>query len=134
MKKTTRWRPDTCGCVLEYDWDDEAPFDPVTNWTAVKSCDAHAGTEHLEQTTVLKENQHKNRIVNELVSEFPQLRRKRFNMETGEVEEEMDPNKLRWSFNDQRELVVSLPTLPEPAKASLKAALEAAHKGKVRIE
>ena len=23
--KTTRWSPDTCGCVLEYDWDDAVP-------------------------------------------------------------------------------------------------------------
>ena len=23
--KTTRWSPDTCGCVLEYSWDDALP-------------------------------------------------------------------------------------------------------------
>jgi hypothetical protein len=28
--KTTRWSPDTCGCSIDYQWDDSLPNDQIT--------------------------------------------------------------------------------------------------------
>ena len=28
--KTTRWSPDTCGCSIDYQWDDSLPQDQIT--------------------------------------------------------------------------------------------------------
>lgn len=43
MIKTTRWSPDTCGCVIDYQWDDAVPEDARVH-TAVATptaCAAH---------------------------------------------------------------------------------------------
>ena len=46
MIRTTRWSPDTCGCILEYSWDD-AQAENVrvhTPSSIVKACPAHLAT------------------------------------------------------------------------------------------
>jgi hypothetical protein len=64
MINTTRWSPDTCGCVLEYSWDTESP--PATRIHTAhivhQACPFHAAADkdaHLAAVTT--ENQHKNR-------------------------------------------------------------------------
>ena len=41
--KTTRWNPDTCGCVIEYQWDDTVPQDQRvhTPVNIVSQCNVH---------------------------------------------------------------------------------------------
>jgi hypothetical protein len=41
--KTTRWRPDTCDCIVEYTWDDSLPLDQVTHTldTVTRKCTYH---------------------------------------------------------------------------------------------
>lgn len=66
MIHTTRWSPDTCGCVLDYTWDDEVPSDRRVHafGEAVRTC-----VEHMLLTgkplydTVFAENQRKNRVL-----------------------------------------------------------------------
>lgn len=39
MLKTTTWRPSTCGCVLEYEWDTELSEDKRTHkFVKVQHC------------------------------------------------------------------------------------------------
>lgn len=47
MIRTTRWSPDTCGCVLEYSWDDSQPQDSRDHSfaRAVRICEAHASSD-----------------------------------------------------------------------------------------
>lgn len=43
MRKTTRWHPDSCGCVIDYSWDgDAAAADIVLRAEAITPCAAHA--------------------------------------------------------------------------------------------
>lgn len=63
--RTTRWKPDTCGCILEYDWDETLPDDQRVHILArVAACADHLGeTDQDVFDHVLKENQTKNRII-----------------------------------------------------------------------
>jgi hypothetical protein len=64
----TRWSPDTCGCVIEYD-------DQVRVTAVVKKCTKHAGTKddatHLE--TVLAHNRRKNAALDAITSHIKGL-------------------------------------------------------------
>src|SRR4030095_8644469 len=61
---TTRWSPDTCECVLEYDWDSTVTEDnrvhTLSNYVSV--CPAHQGlADHQARwNTILEENPRKN--------------------------------------------------------------------------
>lgn len=61
--KVTRWSPDTCGCVVEYEWDDTVPAkNRVRKFKAcVRKCPRHA---HLDDEAVYnaitEENSRKN--------------------------------------------------------------------------
>lgn len=73
----TRWSPDTCECVLEYDWDPAAGEDDRvhTHHASVRTCPAHdgiGGPEHLN--VVLRENQSKNRVEAHALELIPRLR------------------------------------------------------------
>lgn len=71
--KTTQWSPDTCGCVFEYEWDDELNEDNRTHnfKQVVKECTSHA---HLQGNSKrdmydssLEENRRKNGTIQELI-------------------------------------------------------------------
>tara|TARA_R110000868_G_scaffold369003_2_gene632235 strand:+ start:741 stop:1175 length:435 start_codon:yes stop_codon:yes gene_type:complete len=87
MINTTSWQPDTCGCVLYYEWNDAlppasrvtTPVDQVTLAdgtvkTTVK-CAAHqaAATTTALHTMVRGENQGKNRALNAALQSLPRL-------------------------------------------------------------
>jgi hypothetical protein len=61
--QTTEWRPDTCGCVLYYQWDDTAPQDTRVH-APVDSikCTFHANqaTHSAAFNSVIDENTRKN--------------------------------------------------------------------------
>lgn len=62
--KTTRWSPDTCGCIVEYDWDDAVSQEQRSHLFrgTVNACLVHAalaGEAHYN--TVAVENRTKNR-------------------------------------------------------------------------
>ena len=61
--KTTRWSPDTCGCVLEYTWDDTQPESTrIHNFSrAVNKCPAHSSQTDIDcYSIVMDENPRKN--------------------------------------------------------------------------
>lgn len=48
-KHLTRWRPDTCGCVIEYEWDsDDAEETRVHTPVKIDACPDHPATGDLE--------------------------------------------------------------------------------------
>lgn len=75
--QTTTWHPDTCGCVLEYTWDDALPAeDRVHEGTrCVGCCPAHEGKTPGEAdpkghyAAITAENQHKNRTYGQLLAD-----------------------------------------------------------------
>ena len=64
MKKTTRWSPDTCDCIIDFEWDTEDPNAQHTTKSIVKACSFHKGMAAAEHhSVVLSENQMKNKAV-----------------------------------------------------------------------
>ena len=75
---TTRWSPDTCGCVVEYEWDDALPEEERvhTAGNIVNRCPAHSANHFSDNTdhysTVLEENQRKNITIAEAMDLHPE--------------------------------------------------------------
>ena len=42
-KCITRWSPDTCGCVVEFEWDNEVPVEQRTHkhYATLAQCEFH---------------------------------------------------------------------------------------------
>lgn len=123
MKRVTRWSPDTCGCVLEYEWDDSQDENTRTHSfkRIIKACPEHAalaGKPHYDQ--VLLENTRKNIAFDEIQKAHPQV----------------TLDNYLWFFDKDRVLQVSLMgvDLPEAAKRGLQTALDARFgAGKVKV-
>lgn len=74
--QTTRWKPDTCDCVIEYDWDDSMESDKREH--ALKSINKCAFHNKLDDITafetVMPENVLKNNAVIEVLASLPVLK------------------------------------------------------------
>jgi hypothetical protein len=99
MKQITRWGPDTCECVIEYEWDDAVPDSQRTHTISkiVSKCSAHSklsdGETHF--LNVLDENTTKNKAFEIVKSKAPTL----------------DPDNFKYSFDKDRKLVVDVANL-----------------------
>lgn len=96
MTKNT-WRPDTCGCVLEFEFDADEPEETRvhTPTKVVKACQHHpdgAGPE-AHHAAVLAENQLKNRALNEVLAQIPDELKK----------------DVSWSLDAERKVIISVP-------------------------
>lgn len=62
MRQITRWAPDTCTCVIQYEWDDATnPDDQVhTVYNILSACPLHTGTPDEIFQACLATNQAKN--------------------------------------------------------------------------
>lgn len=125
MKHITRWRPDTCACVLELEWDDEHPEDAREHRPVkIERCAAHehrgCSNEHVFGV-VHAENRHKNRTHTLL-------------LEAGGAEHvDTLPNGVKrlkheahFTFDAERALRVTFPNAPEHLKPTLDKAAKAA--------
>ena len=85
MKQVTCWSPDTCSCILEYEWDDALEGDARTHSfkKAIQLCEHHkalaAGNAY---NAVLSENTRKNQAFG--------LAKK--------VKPNLEPSSYTWSF------------------------------------
>lgn len=64
MKRITQWRPDTCSCIIDYEWDDLEPQETRQHIISAvhQKCEAHADLDPGEVFSVVTdENQMKNR-------------------------------------------------------------------------
>jgi hypothetical protein len=72
---TTRWSPDTCQCILEYEWDDSVPENQRTHTpaTVVKKCTGHQPLPDINSVfnTLLDENPRKNKALAEILANAP---------------------------------------------------------------
>lgn len=123
MKQITRWSPDTCECVIDYEWDDSQDENTRTHSfkRTIRACPEHkalAGKPHYDQ--VLSENTRKNITFDVIQKAHPQV----------------TPDNYLWFFDKDRVLQVSLVgvDLPEAAKKGLQTALDARFgEGKVKV-
>jgi len=107
MIKTTRWRPDTCDCVIEYEWDtDVASEDRVHTFKAAPNI----GAEHAALSGVA-------------LYDAVQSENRRKNVAQGIVQA-IDVNLTyevyQWAFDTNRVLEVSfLINVPNPIKQQI---------------
>ena len=90
----TRWSPDTCGCVIEYEYDDTLPVESrELTPRSVEPCAFHRlDTDQAVFDAVLEENRRKNTAYAIALEEIPVL----------------TPDDFEWSFDNKRVLNVHL--------------------------
>lgn len=112
MLRVTRWSPDTCGCIVEYEWDDTKPASERTHSfkNAIKLCEYHkalSGTKAYDE--VSSENTRKNQAFG-LVKQ---------------IKPELELEDYTWSFDAKRKLKVGfLGKLNAIEKAAAQAKLD----------
>lgn len=147
MIHTTTWRPDTCGCVLEYKWDDALNEDQRVHTPTENTvyCAAHSpekiqtrlqakgevldqkkqAHEHIYEA-VLKENQTKNLVLASLTESDDLAETVTENGQ--EVRKFKIGQEPVWQFDKDRNLKITLPvTLPKTQKEALKSAVLSRH-------
>lgn len=97
--KITKWSPDTCDCVIEYEWDETLPIDEIVHTQkSITTCEHHS---HMDD--VVSENQNKNKVLKKLLDMA--------SVEDKEVDSEGNEKfkkEPKWSFDEDRNLVVEL--------------------------
>jgi hypothetical protein len=79
MLHTNVWKPDTCDCEIEFEFDDAVPAESRvhTSKRIIKACSVHntvdIADKHDHFSTVLGENQRKNKLHGEIMEQFPEL-------------------------------------------------------------
>lgn len=100
----TTWSPDTCGCVIEYEWDDAQDENTRvhTAKTILKDCGLHKKPKDKDEhfATILEENQRKNFTFGLLQEDEPTI----------------TLDAYEWSFDDKRILHVKSPKLDTAEK------------------
>lgn len=105
-----RWRPDTCGCIFEYEHDGAVPFD-ATFVRAVTLCDAHR---HLDPESARRAVEDENRGKNVALAHVEDQARGR-------------AADVLWYFDDARRVHLVLPSdLPTPAREAVRRAVDTA--------
>lgn len=107
--QTTRWSPDTCACVHEYQWDDSVPADQRvhTAGNVINQCVFHTGLSAAAHFAKLQdENPRKNNIVGTILAQVASL----------------TLDDITWSFDGNRVLDISCPKLTTPQKNTLQTA------------
>lgn len=103
MKHVTRWSPDTCGCVIEFEWDDEEPDETrkhdLTNY--VSKCPAHQELDVEESYNIVKdENVRKNKALSEVLKNTENESLFDIKEENGTSFKALKPNvKYNWSWS-----------------------------------
>lgn len=148
MKHITTWKPDTCDCIVHFEWDDEdqkpnKTFTAVEEFTGsrgetirAKKCQHHQSiSDHHEHFAVVEgENKGKNRFLKELLDELPAGDKKALKDEqgrdTGDFAFLVEPT---FSFDAERKLVVDHPSLTPAIKARIKTKMTADKDVKVSV-
>ena len=116
MKNITTWRPDTCGCEIDYKWDTDKPAEMRTHTVVrAKKCNLHSGGMAEVYESEKTENTTKNKIVNKI-------------MEDSEIAEDVlgegrktKPGiEVKWSFDDNRKLEVEILGINQSKKDLIK--------------
>lgn len=136
MIQTTRWKPDTCDCELEYSWDDSVPQeDRVHALINRVSCKFHAkDDDETGYQKVVEENSTKNVAYGHLLDKMPDLTRDVMEAD-GSTSKQVKPEyKFDYEFDKDRQLVVTVTGLDAAKAADLTAMYEQEMPGKVEVK
>lgn len=135
--QTTRWSPDTCKCVLEYDWDSSVPDNERVHTVArvIHACEFHQGkTKEKHFEDVLAENQGKNKMHAKIL-ESGSSAVEEVEQEDGTMVKKFKKGKeFKWSFDANRNLEVDLVGFTTAEKNHIKNIGEIKNDVKVKIK
>jgi hypothetical protein len=118
----TRWKPDTCECLIEYEWDDSVPADQrVHNYKHIIKCEAHKNEadDKVAFDKVNDENKTKNRVLGHILDNFPALVDTVVDEAGGESKVLKPGLKYDWSFDNQRKLQIDVIGVAPAQKAAI---------------
>lgn len=104
---TNSWKPDTCGCVIEFEFDADASEDVRvhTGKRVVKACDAHdEDAPAVHYGKLLNENVGKNRVMKAILDALPADQVK-FDAKGERMDFKVQPT---FSFDSDRKLKITL--------------------------
>ena len=120
MKKITRWSPDTCGCVIDFEWDTNDPNAPHVGKTVVSACECHPSEDAVtHHSKLLEENQGKNKalkIIADNLAGYANL------TDTGSTIP--DTAKLSFAFDKDRKIIITAKKISEQDRSTVQAALD----------
>lgn len=125
MLRQTRWSPDTCNCVLDYQWDDSVPESARTYTlkNIEKRCPEHNAVNNDQlYDAVLSENQGKNAAFGEIERLLAPPNQ---DADAREALQRKISRSFDWRFDDQRKLVVNYPEITDGQLMQLQQALDA---------
>lgn len=135
MLKTTRWRPDTCKCVIEYSWNTDDPQETRTHSLSriVSKCSAHQFlTDGEVYVAVTDENPRKNKVLGKIKELLPAYIPTTVGPDGNPLD---DYSKIVWSFDAQRVLDITIAGIKNPERNSLQGVADTMFgTGKVRIQ
>lgn len=112
--RTTRWRPDTCTCILEYQWNDAtAPGQQTYTGSAViYKCPSHSAIpDNMLYTSLKFENAQKNLIINTVKETM------------GMSDNDVMLGKISYTFDETRKMEVQVLGLTTLKKTQTQTAL-----------
>ena len=114
----TKWRPDTCGCEIDYEWDKDAPAESrIHSAKNVITCEFHAGTKELVFEKVKTENTNKNKVYNKVLEDNDIAEDV---VMGGGTTRKLKPGiNVKWSFDPNRKLEVEIIGVDQVKKDSI---------------
>jgi len=109
--KITTWRPDTCDCELNYEWDETVAQDKrVHTINSISVCIAHKNIATKEQIwdKVREENTTKNIVLGLILDNFPNLVSESQNENGDTVKRLKQGIEYKWEFDENRNLIIDL--------------------------
>jgi hypothetical protein len=127
--RTTQWKPDTCGCVAVYSWDDAVPdAQRVHTLVSLDPCPAHAGlaTNLARFDAVNDENSRKNLAKAEILAKVAALSATVINLDGSTSVDFARPPAISFgSMNGKgRTLILTIPGLTVPQRTAAQSACD----------
>ena len=120
MKNVTRWYPDTCGCVIDFEWDTDNPNDTPVGKTVVKACEYHPLEDAVSHhSTIIQENQGKNKALKIIADNLASYAKLNDNGSTTP-----DLSKLSFSFNKDRNIVITAKNINEDDRLNVQLVID----------
>lgn len=99
--KITRWSPDTCECVIEYEWDETLSQDDRvhTQKKIINTCADHVGVTDTLYTVLDFETRRKNQLQGWILENLSNVSVEKTDENTGEIRKVFKPKIIYdWNF------------------------------------